>query len=136
MVMPPSSSSLLVTWNVSSSPQPSYTVRYHPTSTADPAQLEAWPEATPSSPLTILLENLQPYTNYSVVVVASALCGNVSSEVVVALTRQALSTPPRDVTIAAVLPTRVRVQWSRPASPNGLITHYNVSADVYKFYQG
>ena len=123
------SSSLKVAWSSDSTPHPLYTVRYHPTPTADPTQLEAWPEATHPrlSPLVVILEGLLPFTSYSVIVVASGLCGSVSSAVVIGLTLQSISLPPLDFTIAAVLPTRVKVQWDSPDSPNGIITEYNVS---------
>lgn len=124
-----SSTSLEVMWTASSTPQPSFSLHYHPTATADPTQLEAWLEATPpsSSPLAVVLEHLEPFTNYSVVVVASGRCGTVASAVVVALTLQDLSSPPINFSVVAVLPSRVKVQWSSPNHPNGIITSYNVS---------
>lgn len=128
MVMSLNSSALKVTWS-DSSPQPNYTVHYHLASTADTSQLEAWPQTSPdsSSPLSVTLDGLQVFTNYSISVVASDRCGTVASAVMTGLTQQSISTPPLNIIVAATLPTRVKVQWNPPSSPNGIITEYNVS---------
>ena len=36
------------------------------------------------------------------------------------------STPPENVTVVAVSPFAVEVEWEAPAIPNGVITHYSV----------
>ena len=36
------------------------------------------------------------------------------------------STPPVDVTVEAVSPFAVEIEWNTPVTPNGVITHYNV----------
>ena len=40
------------------------------------------------------------------------------------------STPPTDVAVDAVSPYQVRVTWSPPMTPNGIITQYSLSATL------
>ena len=119
---------LQVSWPEDSANQ-SYVVRYHPTSTADLTQSGTWP--TQSGASVVRLEGLEPFTNYSVVVIATTVCGVAYSSLVTGVTSEATPTAPLNVTVLAVLSTKVKVQWSSPASPNGIITHYNVSTCLY-----
>lgn len=118
------SSALQVMWDVPASPfQPSYNVSYHPTNTVSLSQTQP-----PLSQTSILLDNLSPFTNYSIVVIATTQCGTNLSEVIIGVTAEAPPSTPLDVAMVAALPTRVRVQWREPNSSNGIITHYNVSS--------
>lgn len=132
VVMSLNSSKLEVTWNNTSTPpnasRQSYTVRYHVTRTADLSQVGAWPSTSPrpQSPLSVVLENLKPFTSYSILVLATNGCGTDQSPVVMGITAESPPSPPTSLTVVAVLPTRIRVEWNSPTSPKGIITHYNV----------
>ena len=116
-------SSLVVSWSPPSrlSGQANYTVHYssdpsHPTTVSH----------SPQSPLSLMLEDLLPFTEYTIVVEVRNLCGS-NSTVVMETTLESPPSTPLNVRVVALLSTKVRVQWDRPERPNGMITHYIVS---------
>lgn len=123
------SSALEVMWAADSAPFPDYLVYYNLTSTADLSLVEVWPSTSPDpqSPFSVELGNLKPFTKYSIIVMATRVCGSNQSAVITGVTGESLPTVPLNLVVAAALPTRVKVQWSAPACPNGNVTHYNVS---------
>ena len=131
MVMALNSSTLEVMWP-SSSTSSNYTVHYYPT--ADLSLLEVWHVVTAPPPhdgfYVVLLNDLEIFTNYSIEVSATTICGTDESDVVIGTTAEAPPTSPTNVGVAATLPTKVKVQWSIPASANGIIIHYNVRTYV------
>ena len=128
MVETINSSTLRVMWTAESAPMPEYLVHYHPTSTANLSQLAMWPNTSPPplSPPSVELGSLQPFTEYSIIVMATRDCGSNQSPVITGITGESLPTIPLDFVVTAALPTRVKVQWSPPDLPNGNVTHYNV----------
>ena len=128
-VMAVSGSTLEVSWVPTSATLMTYSVHYHPTNTAGLSPVGAWPHTPQTNLTSAQLTNLQPFTNYSGVVVASAMCGSSLSAVIVGATAESPPTAPVNVRIAATLPTRVKVQWNMPTNPNGIVTHYNVSIE-------
>lgn len=127
MVVTTNSSALTVTWAADPAPvPPSYSVLYIATNLS---QEGVWLRTSPApqSARSILLSDLQPFTNYSIIVMAtSTMCGSDQSAVITGVTGESPPTAPSNTMVTAALPTKVEVQWSRPASPNGIVTHYNV----------
>lgn len=119
---------LKVLWPSPSSSS-NYTVRYYPTANLSP--LGAWHEVAAPPPqegfYVVQLNDLDVFTNYSIEVSATTICGTVESDVVIGTTAEAPPTSPTNVCVAAMLPTKVKVQWNAPASANGIIVYYNVS---------
>ena len=77
--------------------------------------------------LNATLEGLEPFTKYSVRVVADTTCGQGNfSEPLVERTGEGWSGPPTDVTVVASLPTSIVISWEAPVEPHGNITSYNV----------
>lgn len=126
MVMPLNSTTLEVVWDSPSTPS-NYTVRYYPTENL--SQLGVWHVVTAPQDgfYVVLLNDLDIFTNYSIEVLATTICGTVESDVVIGTTAEAPPTSPTNVGVAAILPTKVKVQWNTPTSVNGIIIHYNVS---------
>ena len=127
MVVAASSTVLQVTWRGHGNQN--YSVHYHLAETADPSQLEVWPDVAPQtqSPFVVMLEDLEPFTNYSIIILGTTVCGTEQSTLVMGTTQEAPPTTPPAVTVVAILPTRIKVQFDAPEQPNGVITSYNVS---------
>ena len=118
--------SLLVQW--SGPANVSYSLHYLPTSTANEQPLEAWLQTSPQSELlSASIPGLHPFTNYSLFVMGSTVCRRERSDVLVERTLPSLPTVPLNLTVSAVLPTQIKLNWTRPAYPNGILTHYLVS---------
>ena len=117
------STSLHVTWQPPATPngQPSYVIYYGPSPSAN-MSLEQPFEARSAD-----IINLAPYTYYSIVVSAKTTCGENRSQAKPGRTDESISSPVRDLTVTASLPTSVTVQWRPPVTPNGLIQNYTVS---------
>jgi len=124
MVHALSGSVLEVSWEDSTAPptapRQNYTVCYNNTYCT-----------TPESPLdrnfSVQLEDLKPYTNYSITVNATTVCGTGRSAVIIGRTKEAPPTHPVNLVAVAFLPTGIRIQWEEPQESNGIITHYKVS---------
>ncbi|KAL7739019.1 hypothetical protein ACLKA6_001928 [Drosophila palustris] len=80
-----------------------------------------------TSALSTVLHGLQPYTNYSVQVLAFTRAGEgVSSPPVSCITEEAVPDAPELVKSAVSTESSVIVSWLPPRRLNGLITKYNV----------
>ncbi|XP_060644681.1 cell adhesion molecule Dscam2-like [Drosophila nasuta] len=80
-----------------------------------------------TSALSTVLHGLQPYTNYSVQVLAFTRAGEgVSSPPVSCITEEAVPDAPELVKSAVSTETSVIISWLPPRRLNGLITKYNV----------
>lgn len=110
---------LLVTW-VGSGDMEYYMIMYEPTDGGVRSNLS-------TSLQSVFLLDLSPFTNYSITVTAMTMCGGSNQTQIMGATPEALPSVPLGIEFIASLPTRIKVQWDVPTSPNGIITHYNVS---------
>ncbi|EDW64533.2 uncharacterized protein Dvir_GJ22003 [Drosophila virilis] len=80
-----------------------------------------------TSALSTVLHGLQPFTNYSVQVLAFTRAGEgVLSPAVSCITEEAVPDAPELVKSAVSTESSVIISWLPPRRPNGLITKYNV----------
>ncbi|NXO10183.1 USH2A protein, partial [Oriolus oriolus] len=83
------------------------------------------------------VSGLQPYTNYSFVLIACTSAGCASSQPFSGQTLQAAPhgvwPKPHHIIVSS---TEVEVYWSEPEEPNGLITHYRLFRDGEQIFQG
>lgn len=80
-----------------------------------------------TSALSTVLHGLQPYTNYSVQVLAFTRAGEgVASSVVSCTTEEAVPDAPERVKAVVNSETSVIISWLPPRRPNGVVTKYNV----------
>ena len=77
--------------------------------------------------LSVNITDLQPFTGYTVRVTAVTSCARSVAVETRVRTLEALPSEPLRLDIVVALPTSLVVGWAKPASPNGDITHYNVS---------
>ncbi|XP_050724052.1 cell adhesion molecule Dscam2-like [Eriocheir sinensis] len=124
-----SSSSLVVTWTP---PPPShrngvvtsYRVAFWKTAATEDGSEEA---AMMSKGLRAQLDNLRPWTNYSVSVAASTRAGQgVASEALVCTTHQDVPEAPARIKAVASGPRAAVVSWAPPAHPHGRLIRYTV----------
>lgn len=76
--------------------------------------------------------HFMPFTDYScdISIVVSAGVAGPGSTVTFQTLQDVPDTPPTDVVVEAVSPYQVTVTWSPPATPNGIITQYRLSATL------
>ncbi|XP_030245645.1 Down syndrome cell adhesion molecule-like protein Dscam2 isoform X2 [Drosophila navojoa] len=80
-----------------------------------------------TSALSTVLHGLQPFTNYSVQVLAFTRAGEgIPSSPVSCITEEAVPDAPELVKAAVNTESSVIISWLPPRRPNGLITKYNV----------
>ena len=120
-----------MTWLSSSSldEELSYFVHYRRTNTTNISSIMSWPNVTAKMQFSFaILDGLKPFTNYSIVVIARTPCGSSNmAEVEVVTTKGPPPGALQNVSIAAILPTVVRVKWEKP---DGVVTGYKVNTTL------
>lgn len=79
---------------------------------------------TYTSSLTFMDSNLSPFTEYEYVVEVCSSGGCVNSSSVTNVTLEALPGMVGGLTISDITPRSIRLTWSPPGTPNGIITEY------------
>ncbi|KAK7578218.1 hypothetical protein V9T40_010423 [Parthenolecanium corni] len=77
--------------------------------------------------LTIVLTNLQRFTNYSIEILAFTKIGDgVYSKPIYCITEEDAPGPPDDIKVFPTSQQSLLISWLPPAEPNGIITKYNL----------
>ncbi|PVD36302.1 hypothetical protein C0Q70_03280 [Pomacea canaliculata] len=135
-VTPLNSTSLLITWKQVHPVTPILTYVIHAFSLEDTTHpSQKFHHGTLEEQQSFNLTLLQPSTLYSIRVQAyNAKGASKLSEAVEARTEEDEPGPPVNLTYGVVKPGSIRLQWSPPSRPNGIITSYvifyNVDKDV------
>ena len=118
--------SILVTFSPPSSPNgiiTRYEISYIVTS-AETSELVAITEDLDRTMFVVTITGLEPFTEYSVSVVAETRIGPGTAEVQTVITDPTASSPPANVRAEAVSSDSISVTWSFPATPRGEIEGY------------
>ena len=78
----------------------------------------------------VTITGLEPFTEYSVSVVAATSIGPGTAEVQTVTTDPTTSSPPTNVNAVAVSPDSISVTWSYPDTPRGDIEGYIIRYDL------
>ncbi|XP_043479175.1 Down syndrome cell adhesion molecule-like protein Dscam2 isoform X3 [Leptopilina heterotoma] len=104
-----------------------YKVVYEATNGAMEIDLQGSPETRITQALSAVLHGLNPYTNYTVQVLASTRAGDgVSSIPVSCTTEEDVPGAPERVKAVANAEDSVVISWLPPRRPNGVLTKYTV----------
>jgi receptor-type tyrosine-protein phosphatase gamma len=74
-----------------------------------------------------VIKNLQTYTLYKISVQVSNPAGDGPVTEVLAMTDEGVASPPLDVTVLKATDTFVKLRWSEPRSPNGILQGYQIN---------
>ena len=123
---------LSVAWQPPLTPSghPRYIIYYIASSESSLAR-EQWNNVTSDPGMTsVNLTSLTVFTRFTIEMVAVTSCGLSEPARGQGITGELPPSEPVDVVVSAELPESVTVRWRSPVSPNGNITHYNVSYKV------
>jgi hypothetical protein len=122
------SSSMLISWEPPTITQQDELLQNYALScsASGTSRTEA-PMTIESSATSVTVPNLAPNTIYTCCIRAITTAGQSPNVCTMNSTLEDVpSTPPENVTVVAVSPFAVEVEWEPPATPNGVVIHYNV----------
>ena len=91
---------------------------------AESSELIAITEDLDRTMFVVTITGLEPFTEYSVSVVAETRIGPGTAEVQTVTTDPTASSPPTNVNAVAVSSDTISITWSYPATPRGVIEGY------------
>lgn len=73
------------------------------------------------------IKGLQTYTLYKISLQVSNPAGDGPATEVLAMTDEGVPSPPTDLALGKITDTTVKLRWSEPKSPNGILQYYQIN---------